>query len=114
MRSWRFGSSGDQQVRLRLGMLLYVGCSFRSLSNRFFIHRVDSLFQSRHGCSGVLFAVIKRLFPPNPERLSKTESAGATLMKPAGFTLRAASGSLSHSVRFIPGCNANARGLFLF
>jgi len=33
--------SGDQQVRLRLGMLLYVGCFLRSLSNSFFIHRGD-------------------------------------------------------------------------
>ena len=35
--------SGDQQVRLRLGMLLYVGCSFQNLANSFFIHRGDSV-----------------------------------------------------------------------
>jgi len=53
--------SGDQQVRLRLGMLLYVGCSFQSLSNRVFIHRGDffgfSLCTGAQCCRG---AVIKR------------------------------------------------------
>jgi len=42
----RFGSSGDQQVRLRLDMLLCVGCPFRGLSNRFFVHLFDSFLFS--------------------------------------------------------------------
>jgi len=43
-------SSGDQQIRLRLSMLLYVGCSLRSLSNSFFIHLCDSSYFSL--CTG--------------------------------------------------------------
>ncbi len=52
--------SGDQQVRLWLGMLLYVGCFFRSLSNRFFIHRGDSLSSNSARVLGVVGAVIRR------------------------------------------------------
>ena len=42
--------SGDQQVRLWLGMLLYVGCPLQGLSNRFFIHLCD--FLSFSLCTG--------------------------------------------------------------
>ena len=52
--------SGDQQVRLRLGMLLYVGCFFRNLSNRFFIHLGDSFDSVYARVLGVVGAVIKR------------------------------------------------------
>ncbi len=64
--------SGDQQVRLWLGMLLYVGCFSRSLSNRFFIHLGDSFDSVYARVLGKLFAVIKRRDFPNPERLSRT------------------------------------------
>ncbi len=53
--------SGDQQVRLWLGMLLYVGCFFRNLSNRFFIHRGGSFSSVYARVLGFVGAVIKRL-----------------------------------------------------
>ena len=52
--------SGDQQVRLWLGMLLYVGCFFRSLSDRFFIHLGDSFDSDFARVLGVVGALIKR------------------------------------------------------
>ena len=52
--------SGDQQVRLWLGMLLYVGCFFRSLSNRFFIHLFDFFDSNSARVLGMVGAVIKR------------------------------------------------------
>jgi len=52
--------SGDQQVRLRLGMLLFVGCSFQNLANSFFIHLGDSFDSVYARVLGVVFAVIKQ------------------------------------------------------
>ncbi len=52
--------SGDQQVRLWLGMLLFVGCSFRNLFNSFCIHRGDFFDSVSARVLGFVGAVIKR------------------------------------------------------
>jgi hypothetical protein len=52
--------SGDQQIRLWLGMLLFVGCSFRNLFNSFFIHLGDSFDSVYARVLGFVVAVIKR------------------------------------------------------
>lgn len=52
--------SGDQQVRLWLSMLLFVGCPLQGLSNSFFIHLGDSVDSVYARVLGVVGAVIKR------------------------------------------------------